>query len=304
MGVEFYSAVKQYKQQRAGKDKNMRRDENEIRVLIDEAIAGNNQSLEKLLDSVQDIVFNLSLRMLGTVQDAEDAAQEILIRIMTHLSSFRRESSFRTWVYRLAVNYLKNYKRSMFAGQPLDFEYYGNDIRYADMGSIDDLVDDISRETLAEELKMCCTNVMLQCLDPESRCIFIFGTMFKLDSHTAGEILDLTPENYRKKLSRIRKKVAAFLDVHCGLTEKGICSCSRRVNYAISQRRINPEKLDYLKLQTMDQEVSKEFMDEMEKLDALALTFEMLPSYQSPVRAQDVVCKILQSASFKKIQEL
>lgn len=94
------------------------------------------------------------------------------------------------------------------------------------------------------------------------------------------------------------------MDVHCGLTEKGICSCSRRVNYAISQRRINPEKLDYLKLQTMDQEVSKEFMDEMEKLDALALTFEMLPSYQSPVRAQDVVCKILQSASFKKIQEL
>ena len=157
----------------------MRRDENEIRVLIDEAIAGNNRSLEELLDSVQDIVFNLSLRMLGTVQDAEDAAQEILIRIMTHLSSFRRESSFRTWVYRLAVNYLKNYKRSMFAGQPLDFEYYGNDIRYADMGSIDDLVDDISRETLAEELKMCCTNVMLQCLDPESRCIFIFGTMFK-----------------------------------------------------------------------------------------------------------------------------
>ena len=92
--------------------------------------------------------------------------------------------------------------------EDFDFEYYGNDIRYADMGSIDDLVDDISRETLAEELKMCCTNVMLQCLDPESRCIFIFGTMFKLDSHTAGEILDLTPENYRKKLSRIRKKVS------------------------------------------------------------------------------------------------
>lgn len=282
----------------------MKRDEKEIIRLIDEAVSGNNKSLEALLSEVQDMVFNLSLRMLGTVMDAEDATQEILIRIMTHLSSFRKESSFSTWTYRVAVNYLKNYKKSMFSQPPLDFEFYGNDIRYADTGSIDKLVDDVSRAAFAEELKMSCTNVMLQCLDVESRCIFIFGTMFKIDSRIAGGILDMTPENYRKKLSRTRKKVADFLSVHCGLAGSGICSCSQRVDYAISQGRINPQKPEYSRLQAVDREVLSEFRDEMEKLDALALTFEAMPDYKSPVSSQGVMNELLRAASFKKIREL
>ena len=61
--------------------------ENEKR-LITEAISGDKKALETLLCGVQDMVFNLSLRMLGMVHDAEDATQEILIKVMTHLSSF------------------------------------------------------------------------------------------------------------------------------------------------------------------------------------------------------------------------
>lgn len=71
--------------------------------LIDNALEGNEQALEKLLASVQDTVFNLSLRMLGTIPDAEDATQEILTKSLTHLPEFRRESSFSTWVFRIAL---------------------------------------------------------------------------------------------------------------------------------------------------------------------------------------------------------
>ena len=45
--------------------------------------------------------------MLGTIQDAEDASQEILIRVMNNLASFRGESAFSTWVFRIAVNHLE-----------------------------------------------------------------------------------------------------------------------------------------------------------------------------------------------------
>ena len=69
----------------------------------------------------------------------------------------------------------------------------------------------VDRGILEEELKLSCTNVMLQCLDGESRCIFILGTMFRLDSAVAGEILGISPAAYRKRLSRIREKMAAFL---------------------------------------------------------------------------------------------
>ena len=68
----------------------------EFLALIEKAVDGDSESLEALLLGVQDFVFNLSLRMLGTFADAEDAAQDILLKIITHLSSFRKESSFST----------------------------------------------------------------------------------------------------------------------------------------------------------------------------------------------------------------
>ncbi len=97
----------------------------ELQNLVDQAVAGNRQALETLLAGVEDMVFNLSLRMLGTFADAQDAAQDILLKVMTHLSTFRGESSFTTWVFRIAINHLKNYKKHMFAHHPISFEYYG-----------------------------------------------------------------------------------------------------------------------------------------------------------------------------------
>ena len=93
---------------------NMKTNE-ELSVLIGKATAGDKESLETIITSIQDLVFNLSLRMLGTFPDAEDASQDILLKITTHLSSFKKESSFSTWVFRIATNHLINYKKHMFA---------------------------------------------------------------------------------------------------------------------------------------------------------------------------------------------
>lgn len=95
----------------------------ELNKRIDQAVQGDRLALEEVLTEIQDMVFNLSLRMLGTIADAQDAAQEILIKVMTSISTFRKESRFQTWVYRIAVNYLMDVKRSMFAAHPLDFDF-------------------------------------------------------------------------------------------------------------------------------------------------------------------------------------
>lgn len=115
------------KSEREEKDMN-EKEQMETQKLVRLAAEGDKGALEQLLTGVQDLVFNLSLRMLGTIHDAEDASQEILIRVMTNLASFRGESAFTTWVFRIAVNHLKNYRKSMFAQHPLSFEYYGEDI--------------------------------------------------------------------------------------------------------------------------------------------------------------------------------
>lgn len=70
--------------------------QNEEWQLVDLAVAGDKGALQRLLAGVEDLVYNLSLRMLGNPPDAEDAAQEILIKVMTQLSTFRKESAFST----------------------------------------------------------------------------------------------------------------------------------------------------------------------------------------------------------------
>ena len=62
----------------------------ELTTLLEKATAGDERSLETVILSIQDLVFNLSLRMLGSFPDAEDATQEILLKVITHLSSFRK----------------------------------------------------------------------------------------------------------------------------------------------------------------------------------------------------------------------
>ena len=248
--------------------------------LVDLAASGNRDALEELLGDVQDMVFNLSLRMLGTVPDAEDACQEILIKVMTHLSDFRKESRFSTWVFRVAVNHVLAYRKHMFSHHPLSFEYYGEDIANGREEDVPDMTGGVDRGILEEELKLSCTNVMLQCLDGESRCIFILGTMFRLDSAVAGEILGISPAAYRKRLSRIREKMAAFLGEYCGLAG-GKCSCGRRVDYAIASRRLTPERLEYNGMEQGRSRIAEQCRDIMEEIDGQSRIFAEMPFYRT-----------------------
>lgn len=274
----------------------------ELQALVDQAAAGDKKALETLVTGVQDMVFNLSLRMLGTFADAEDATQDILLKVITHLSSFRGDSLFTTWVFSIAVNYLKSYRKHMFAGCPLSFEYYGDDIENRKMQDVPDLTQNVETELLAEELKMSCTNVMLQCLDVESRCIFILGTMFKLDSRIAGDILAMTPETYRQRLSRIRKKMADFLGQYCGEYGGGKCKCKDRVNYAIQNHRINPLRLDYIAATEIPIETITDVKNAMDEIDDLSQDFSFCKPYQSPERTKHLIQEFLDSTQLSVIQ--
>ncbi|MDE7340385.1 MAG: RNA polymerase sigma factor [Lachnospiraceae bacterium] len=276
----------------------------ELQALVGKATAGDKKALEMLVAGVQDLVFNLSLRMLGTFADAEDATQDILLKMITHLSSFRGDSSFTTWVFSIAANHLKNYKKHMFAHYPLSFEYYGDDIENGKIQEVPDLTQNVEKDILAEELKMSCTNVMLQCLDVESRCIFILGTMFKIDSRIAGDILEMTPEAYRQRLSRIRKKMADFLGQYCGEYGGGRCKCMDRVNYAIQNHRINPRQLDYTAAKEISIETMTEVKKAMEEIDDLSQDFSFCKPYQSPERTKHLIQEFLDSTQFSIIQNI
>ena len=275
----------------------------EMQALVDQAVAGDKNALESLAAGVQDMVFSLSLRMLGTFADAEDATQDILLKMIIHLSSFRGDSAFTTWVFRIAVNHLKNYQKHRFAHCPLSFEYYGDDIENGNIRDVPDLTQNVDRNLLAEELKLSCTNVMLQCLDPESRCIFILGTMFRLDSRMAGEVLDMSPEAYRQRLSRTRKKMAEFLSQYCWECVTGRCRCKDRVNYAIQNHRINPAHLDFMTAGEISLEAMMQVKQAMEDIDDVSQDFSFCKPYRSPERARELIREFLGSAQLSTIQK-
>ena len=85
--------------------------DHEDHILVLRARSGDRAALEDLVQRHQGWIYNIAVRMLYHPQDAEDATQEILIKVLTRLSSFEGRSSFRTWLYRIVVNHVLNMKR-------------------------------------------------------------------------------------------------------------------------------------------------------------------------------------------------
>ncbi len=80
----------------------MNRDEEKNIIL--KAQKGDIAAFEKLVSANEGFVYNLALRTLGNEQDAQDAAQEVFIKVWTSLSSFRGESKLSVWLYRVTSN--------------------------------------------------------------------------------------------------------------------------------------------------------------------------------------------------------
>jgi RNA polymerase sigma-70 factor (ECF subfamily) len=68
----------------------------------------DERAFKELVSEHRDRVFNISFRMLGNRHEAEDIAQEVFITVFKTIDSFREESKFSTWLYRVTVNHCKN----------------------------------------------------------------------------------------------------------------------------------------------------------------------------------------------------
>lgn len=216
----------------------------ELDLLVVRAKEGNREALESLVRAVQTDVYGLAVRFLWHPQDAEDAAQEILIRVITGLAGFKGDSSFRTWVYRVASNTLLTLGKKRMEQTALSFDEFGEALAagLSDAPLTD--THDIAEELLLEEVKIGCTHAMLLCLDRPHRFAYILGQILDLDHREAAEILAITPAAFRKRLSRANTSIASFMTSHCGLVDPvNACRCHLRVNPAVEHGCIRPNEL-------------------------------------------------------------
>lgn len=89
------------------------RDQTDDFALIRAFQKGENNAFDALVIRYKDRVFNLCLRFLGDYHEAEDIAQDVFIKAYKSLKNFRFESSFFTWLYRIAINSCKNKVKSL-----------------------------------------------------------------------------------------------------------------------------------------------------------------------------------------------
>jgi RNA polymerase sigma factor (sigma-70 family) len=208
-------------------------DADTLAAAVDAARAGDRRALESVVRAVQDDVFRLALRMTACPEDARDACQEILIKVVTRLDSFRRESSARTWAYRIAVRHLLDRKKSRVEELRMSFERFGADL-------LDGLgAPEAADPVMVEEVKLGCTLAMLTCLDREHRLAYVLGDVFDLPHAEAAELCTISEDAYRQRLSRARRSLESFTQAFCGLVnERAPCRCDKRVARAAELGRI------------------------------------------------------------------
>ena len=251
--------------------------------LVAAAAGGDRDALEALLRLVADDVARLAQRMLWHPQDAEDATQEILVKIATRLGGFRGEARVTTWIHRIAVNHLLTTRRRRAEDPALTFTAFGHAL--AEDLDIEHDARDVDEDLLAEEVRVGCTQGMLLCLDREHRMAFVLGEVLQFPSDDAAAICEITPAAFRKRLERARSRLSEFMRGHCGLVDPANpCRCRRRIGAAIALGRFDPSDLLFARR-------VEALKRDMERFSDAGAVFRSHPEIRAKSRVVDVVVR-------------
>jgi len=160
--------------------------------------AGDYRSFSHIVSEYQQMVFTIALKIVNNREDAEDISQEIFIKVFKSLNSFKEESEFSTWLYRIAYNTTLSEMRK----RKIVFSSFD------DFSTLKDEEIDDNIEDLATEEKILYLEQALKTLPAEDALLI---TMFYLDNQSIEEISrisNLSQANVKVKLHRIRKKLA------------------------------------------------------------------------------------------------
>ena len=254
------------------------RDACALQEAVARAQGGDRAALETVVCSVQKDVHTLALRFLWHPQDAEDATQEILIRVITHIGSFRGESGFRTWVYRVACNALLTLRSQRMEQGAMNVQEFREDLGHGLSEDLASAPSGVDRTLLLEEVKIGCTLAMLLCLDRAHRLAYILGEIMELDHNEASQILEISAATYRKRLSRARSVITSLMTNNCGLIDRAnACRCHKRVDTAIALGRVDPAHL----LFSSSLEKAREFPKVLEEIRRLESARRAAALYRS-----------------------
>ncbi|MBI2372577.1 MAG: RNA polymerase sigma factor [Deltaproteobacteria bacterium] len=275
------------------------------RQLVDRAVAGDPIALDAVASGLSHDLYNLAVRMVGGRTDAEDATQEILIQIITHLAQWRGDSSLRTWAWRIAVRHLMRMKRSKDE-EVSSFEAIEQLI---EAGSVPAALPEMSEAELTvleTELRIACTQGMLSSLDRDMRVSWILAEVFELEGPEAAEVLDVDAATHRKRLSRARTKLGEWMGQHCGIANpENACRCRRQIPIALEVGAIDSARLQFATHpQTSPSRLrhtTLPLIDAADEVEMAAMTICCHPDYAAPDKLVARIRDLIESGSVRML---
>lgn len=177
-------------------------DESSDFLWIDQTLQGNVRAFSNIIVEYQDRIYTLVVRSIKHQEDAKDITQNVFFNAFSNLKKFRKESSFKTWLYRIAINQVKNYwrdKKNRFVIAESELKSFieenGNGIRE---------ISDVNKEIESEELKQT-VNDLISFLPLEQRQIFILYYSTGQTCQEIAEIFKTSASNVKIQLYRGRE---------------------------------------------------------------------------------------------------
>jgi RNA polymerase sigma-70 factor, ECF subfamily len=170
--------------------------------LLARAQAGDVAAFERLSSAYADRLFMLLLRLLGDRSEAEDVAQEVMLRAWQGISRFRGQSSYFTWLYRIAVNEA-NRALDKRARRPAGVPIGADELQLPTSP-----VNDPSRQAENSELRQALAGALAQ-LPPALRTAIVLRDVEGLSTQEAAEIAGVGQAAFKSRLHQARLRVRA-----------------------------------------------------------------------------------------------
>ena len=171
-------------------------------VLIEAAKSGDQEAFRHIVERYQGAVYNLAYRMLGTPEEAEDAAQEIFVRIYRQLGRYDPERKFSTWTLAIATNFcIDQLRRRRMQLVPLETIIPW--ARTRDSGPEGEALSSESRDEMQRLLKR---------LPEKYRAPLVLRYWEDLSCAEIAEILDVPEGTIKTQIHRARKQLGKMLE--------------------------------------------------------------------------------------------
>jgi RNA polymerase sigma-70 factor, ECF subfamily len=182
-------------------------------ALVSQAMAGNMAAVEKLLLKYQDRIYNTVLKLCGNEADAVELAQDSFVKAIQSLKDFRAESSFYTWLFRIAVNHTLNFCQK---NRKVSFESLQTELDEESGSQLKDyLIDGKSAEPSELAAKKEINGLILKSLeklDPQQRAVIVLRDIEQMSYAEIAHTLDMEIGTVKSRIARGRKNLRDIVE--------------------------------------------------------------------------------------------